>query len=149
MYDTNFYNETCKLFLSKETCSVSYVRLSRENKAILRGAVVAQVNADCPECVTGVDLERTELGISLTAKVLVANCIQMGEIVSRVTLYIPGSVASYEDMWRFTIANYHVGSGRMIYAINKAWDKFGILTWSEVARHIEDEDVIRYVENID
>ena len=50
MYDTNFYNETCKLFLSKETCSVPYVRLSRENKAILRGAVVAQVNADCPEC---------------------------------------------------------------------------------------------------
>jgi len=149
MYDTNFYNETCKLFLSKETCSVSYVRLSRENKAILRGAVVAQVNADCPECVTGVDLERTKLSISLTAQVLVANCIQMGEIVSKSTLYIPGSVATYEDLWRFTIANYHVGSGSTAYAINKAWDKFGILTWSEVARHIEDEDVIRYVDNID
>jgi len=149
MYDTNFYNETCKLFLSKETCSVSYVRLSRENKAILRGAVVAQVNADCPECVTGVDLERTKKGISLTAQVLVANCIQIGEIVSKVTLYIPGSVATYEDLWRFTIGNYHVGSGRMANAINKTWNKFGILTWGDVAPHIEDEDVIRYVDNLD
>ncbi|MFC2055178.1 hypothetical protein ACFLV7_12930 [Chloroflexota bacterium] len=149
MYDTNFYNETCKLFLSKETCSVSYVRLSRENKDILRGAVVAQVNADCPECVTGVDLERTKLSISLTAQVLVANCIQIGEIVSRVTLYNPGSVATYEDLWRFTIGNYHVGSGRMANAINKSWNKFHVLTWSDVAPHIKDEDVIRYVDNLD
>ena len=117
---------------------------------MLRGAVISQVNADCPDCLTGIDMDRTKLGIPLTANLLVANCHQVAEIISYITNYKPGTVASYEDLWRITLANYHAGSGYISNALYKTWHKTGTLNWSEVASRIPYRvmDVREYVEDI-
>jgi hypothetical protein len=59
-------------------------------------------------------------------------------------------VATYEDLWRFTIANYHAGPGCTAYAIHQTWQNTGSLTWQEAVNYFTDpcQGVIPYVEKI-
>jgi hypothetical protein len=126
------------------------MRLSEKNQTLLRGAVIGQINADCPNCTTGIDMKRTKLGIPFTAHVLIANCQQVETIISSTTGYRPGSVASYEDLWRITLANYHAGSGELTFAIYKTWMKTRELGWAEIASRLpsNERDVINYINDI-
>jgi len=150
IWNPDFYNQYCPLILSKEACSVSYVRQSSENKAILRGYFTYRINVDCPECPYGIDMEKTFDSVSIFADLVVANCHQVAQIVNNATDFVPGSVASYEDLWRFTLANYHVGPGCVSFAIFKTWDGVNSLTWDEVNKRFTEtcSIAIKYVENI-
>jgi len=150
IWNTKFYNEFCPLILSKDSCSSSYIQLNRQDRDMLRGAVIAQINADCPDCLTGIDMDRTKLGIPFTANLLVANCHQVAEMVTYITDYTPGAVASYQDLWLITLANYHAGSGYISNALYKTWQKTGTLNWSEIASRIPygAKEVHQYVEDI-
>jgi hypothetical protein len=150
MWNPVFYQAFCPLVLSRETCAPGYMKLSVENRALLRGALASQANADCDSCPTGVDLEKANESISLFANVLIANCTQIGEIVTNLTEFIPGSVASYEDLWRLTIANYHAGPGCITFAMNKTWQEARNLTWADVSERLPGpcSGVRTYVRNI-
>ncbi len=89
--------------------------------------------------------------MALFAQTLQANCDQVGQIIGTATEQIPGSVSDYEDLWRFTVANYHAGPGCLSYAIHMAWQNSpGRLGWESVSSYFTEpcKGVIPYVEKI-
>ncbi len=109
----SFFSQFCPLILSEESCQRGFGNLDPDQQALLRGALVQQVNAQCPpDCPTGIDLSQANFSISVFARSLLANCEQVGgQIVYNSTGRQAGQVATYEDLWKFTLVNYHAGAG--------------------------------------
>jgi hypothetical protein len=120
-------------------------------QAMLRGALAVRAKADCARCEAGLDLSNASFNITLFAQTLTANCEQVAQIVYNATAAKPGAVASYEDLWRFTLANYHAGPGCVSYAIHAAWTSSGTrLLWEDVAGQFTEacQGVVPYVDKI-
>ena len=150
LWNPEFYDQFCPLVLSEIACEQGYLGLKTKDQEILRGALALQARADCPDCPTGVDLTNTHFSVSLFANTLQANCSQVSRSIYTATNMMSGSVASYEDLWRFTVANYHAGPGCVSYAIHLAWENSVELTWDEVKTHFTEpcKGVVPYVEKI-
>lgn len=150
LWQPDFYNQFCPLVLHEDTCRAGYLSLEEENRAILRGALALQAKVDCPECEVGIDLSNTDFSVSLFANTLQANCAQVSRTVFTATANSPGRVATYEDLWRFTISNYHAGPGCTAFAIYQTWLNTGRLTWNDAINFFTDpcRGVIPYVEKI-
>jgi hypothetical protein len=137
LWDRTFYRQFCPLILSADTCDLGYPQLSEEDQAILRGAVATRARSDCPSCPAGIDLNHAVFSIDLFAQTLLANCQQAGQIVTNHYGEYPGVVASYEDLWRYTLANYHVGPGCLSNAVQSLAGRS--LTWDNIAPRLERE----------
>lgn len=150
LWNDSFYEQFCPLVLAEDTCAKGYLRLSKEDQALLRGAVANQANADCATCPAGIDLNNAEFSISLFANTLQANCAQVGQTIRTATELSPGAIANYEDLWKFTVANYHAGPGCVSFAIHQAWLSTGTLTWETVSSRFTEacKGVVPYVEKI-
>jgi len=151
LWNPAFYEQFCPLVLTQEACDRGYLSLSDESQAMLRGALAIEAKTDCPQCASGVDLTNANFSVHLFADTLLASCEQVAQIVFNATDEIPGAVSSYEDLWRFTVANYHAGPGCLSYAIHAAWDNNGRqVVWDEVAGQFTEacQGVIPYVEKI-
>jgi hypothetical protein len=150
LWNNSFYQQFCPLILTQSACDKGYLRLSSDDQAILRGALALQAKADCAQCDAGIDLTNVDFSLNLFANTLKANCAQVGQIVTTATESIPGAVSTYEDLWKFTIANYHAGPGCLSYAITTAWANTNNLTWDEVSQDFTDacKGVIPYVDKI-
>ena len=150
LWNDNFFNQFCPLILLQDACDQGYLHISAQDQAILRGALALQAKADCTDCPSGIDLTNVDFSISLFANSIKANCDQVAQIVYNATRETPGLVCSYEDLWRFTVANYHAGPGCLSYAIYMAWSKTGTLTWETVLAEFPDpcKGVIPYVNKI-
>ena len=150
LWDESFYDQFCPLVLAEETCSKGYLHIPKDEQAILRAAVALQANSDCIECTAGIDLSRAQFSVSLFANTLVANCAQVNQTIYNATGASAGIVSTYEDLWRFTIANYQAGAGCTSYAIHQAWHNTGELTWEQVSTRFTKpcEGVVPYVEKI-
>jgi hypothetical protein len=151
LWNPAFFNQFCPLVLSEDTCAGGYLHLTDEAAALLRGALAFVANADCPTCPTGIDLDKATSSIMLFATTLQANCSQVGSTIITATGSIAGQVSTYEDLWRFTVANYHAGPGCVSYAIHQAWQSNPtILRWDEVREYFTDpcKGVIPYVDKI-
>jgi hypothetical protein len=81
---------------------------------------------------------------------MLANCEQVAQIVYNATGQIAGEVSSYDDLWKFTIADYHVGSGCLSYAMYTAWAARSTMDWEHVSSHLTQpcETVIPYVTQV-
>ncbi len=151
LWNPSFFNQFCPLVLTQDACDKGYLKLKPDEQAILRGALALQAKVDCPECPTGVDLTNARLSISLFANTLLASCEQVTQIIYNATKEKPGAVSTYEDLWRFTLANYHAGPGCLSYAIHSAWQANPTtLRWDEVSARLTEpcQGVIPYVEKI-
>jgi hypothetical protein len=86
----------------------------------------------------------------LVADTLLANCEQVAQIVYNATGRIAGEVSSYEELWKFTIANYHVGSGCLSYPMYTAWAARSTIDWEHISTYLTDacETVIPYVTEV-
>jgi len=148
LWNTTFFNQFCPLVLNVEACNLGYAQLDEENQATLRGALAMQASSDCPDCPVGIDLNHAIFSIDLFAQTILANCQQVGQILSNARGAMPGSVASHEDLWRFTLANYHAGPGCFSNAIQATAGR--PLTWDNVGPRLETEcpGTQHYVENI-
>ncbi len=151
LWNEEFFEQFCPLVLAEDACEGGYLKLKPDEQAILRGALAIEANSNCSDCPAGVDLSHASMSVSLFAGTLKANCEQVATIVNTATEEIPGKVSNYEDLWRFTVANYHAGPGCLSYAIHMAWlSNPGPLTWETVSTQFTEacRGVIPYVEKI-
>jgi len=150
LWNPTFYEKFCPLILNADACKKGYVYLNADNQATLRGALSLEAKADCPDCTAGIDLTNADFSISLFAQTLLANCDQVGQIVYNATNRIAGTVSNYEDLWRFTIANYHAGPGCLSYAIYSAWQSNDKMDWEHVSKYLTPpcQGVTSYIDKI-
>jgi hypothetical protein len=132
-WNTNFYEGFCPLVFDDNTCGAGYMHLDEDARALLRHALVNSVNATCEECPLGLDLTQADYSVGVFAHSMIANCEQAGQVVSNYTNLSPGEIASYEDLWKFTLVNYNAGGGCLAAAITQAQPQDGKLTWDGVS----------------
>lgn len=132
-WNPSFYSQFCPLVLSSEACGKGYTHLTPFEQTLLRQALVSSVNAACADCPLGLDLNQADFSVSVFAHTMLANCEQTGRVVRNLTGEAPGLVASYEDLWKFTLVNYNAGAGCLGDAIEGAGLQGQELTWDNVA----------------
>ena len=124
--DPTYYQRVCSSVLSD--CTRPYSSLEPSQQRLIRGAIMSSMDATCPACDYGVDLDKAKQSIDLIARLLQANCQQVESIriqairpdedadaatatAAVATIAAGGTVGTtYEDLWRFTLLAYHSGS---------------------------------------
>ncbi len=136
-WNPSFFNQFCPLVMDSETCGLGYANLDEELQTELRRALVGSVNLTCEECPLGFDLSQANFSVGVFAHSLTANCEQTGQVIKNYTGKSAGEVASYEDLWKFTLVNYNAGGGCLAEAITLAQGTSGLpLTWENVSPNL-------------
>ncbi|MBM3151184.1 MAG: hypothetical protein FJZ96_03095 [Chloroflexi bacterium] len=150
LWNPSFYEQFCPLVLDDSLCRKRYTHLLPEYQALLRGALVRNVDAFCEDCPLGIDLRQADFSIAIFAETLVGNCEQAGRILRNITGDAPGESSAYEDLWRFTLVNYNAGPGCLTIAIEDTIAAGEELDWENLATHLTPvcEGARDYVEDI-
>jgi len=155
LWDPDLFLPMCRSMLGAWKCIHGYGGLSQQQKNLLYGSLWVQADLTCADCPYGIDYQRIPNSLELFARLIRANCRQMGQAVRNITLRSPGDVASYADLWRFTIAGYNCPD--CIYeALLRTYnskDKNGRrepLDWEHVSQHFPKgcEATLEYTESI-
>lgn len=136
LWNPSFFSGYCPLVLSSAACADGYLHLKPEEQDLLRQALVSSVNATCSNCTLGIDLSRANFSVNVFAHTLLASCEQTAQVVYNLVKQSPGVVASYEDLWKFTLVNYNAGPGCLSLAADAAWSSDHKLTWDTVSSHL-------------
>lgn len=117
---------------------------------MLRGGLVSQVNAACPNCPVGIDLTQADFSVRVFAESLQAYCSQTGRIMTNVTTKSPGQVSTFVDLWKFTLVNYNAGPGCLWDALSASFKAKEPLTWENVAPRLDSvcQAAVSYVDAI-
>jgi hypothetical protein len=145
-----FFHQFCPLVMDSEECAKGYLHLDDDQKEYVRLALIDYVNATCETCPLKIDLDRANFSIGVFAHAMLANCEQAGQIVKNITGGTPGSAASYEDLWKFTLVNYNAGPGCLGNALDVTYAEQQELTWENLSLHLEPacQGAINYVNDI-
>ena len=135
LWNPSFFSQFCPLVLSAQACAQGYLHLSPQQQLLLRESLVSSVNATCNDCALGIDLSRADFSIGVFAHTLLADCEQTGQVIYNTVGRQPADVASYEDLWKFTLVDYNAGAGCLSLALNDAWTSDHQLTWDTVSSH--------------
>ena len=138
IWNPSFYSQYCPLVLSSKTCSQGYVHLNTGNQELLRQALVSSVNATCKNCPLGIDASQAKFSVGVFARTLLADCEQTAQVIQNNIGQAPSAVASYEDLWKFTLVNYNAGAGCLGLAVNDTWTAEHKLTWDAMSSHFTD-----------
>ncbi len=95
-WDIERFLSVCTEAYDEQACSAGYASLSAKDRAYLRGMVLRAI---------GTDEE-----IDLIAAVMRANTVQVGQVMQNITKVSAVFITTYENLWDFTLANYHVGN---------------------------------------
>lgn len=128
--DPSLYQEICPTILSD--CALPYVSLDATQQALIRGALVQSVDATCPSCEYGLDLDVAKDSISLIARLLKSNCQQVGDILDERLEDVV-----YEDLWRFTLGSYHSGISCFNNAVNETKKAGNDINWENVGSELK------------
>ncbi len=128
-WDQNLYLRVCSELLID--CTKPYASLPSYIQAMVRGALMRIISADCATCPNGLNLASAEQSITIVAQTMRANCQQTGYIVDQL-----GASANYEDLWRFTMASYHSGYSCLRDAIAEARANGEATDWEHVAPYL-------------
>ncbi len=150
LWNPAFYYEFCPTAMDSTECSKGYLHLSDKQQEYLRQALIVAVDATCDTCPLGINLDRANFGIGVFAHTLLANCEQAGQLVQNITGGKAGNAASYEDLWKFTLANYNAGPGCLGNALDATNGASEDLTWENVSSHLEPvcQTAVDYVKDI-
>ena len=151
IWNPSFFEQFCPLVLHQETCAKGYLNIEPEFQAMLQGALATMTNANCPDCEQGIDLVHAQTTVDVFAQLIQGNCEQVSYMVYDVTGKAPGAVATYEDLWRFTLVNYNAGPGCLTTALRAAWNSNqNFLEWASVATRfpIGCPYAVQYIERV-
>jgi len=150
LWNPDFFDQFCPLVLDETACQKGYLLLAEEDQATMRGALALEAKSECTDCQAGIDLSHADFSVKLFAQTLLANCEQVAQIVYNGTEQIAGKVSVYEDLWRFTLANYHAGAGCLSYAVYTTSSSNEPIDWAHVSTHFTQpcQGVISYVEKV-
>ena len=132
-WNEDFYKQFCPMVFSKDDCKNGYAHLKEEDQLELRRALIGSVNATCDDCPLGLDLKRADFSVAVFAQTMIADCKQAGQVVQNYTGKMPGEVASFEDLWKFTLVNYNAGGSCLADAITSTLNQNLDLTWENVS----------------
>jgi hypothetical protein len=136
MWNPPFYYQFCPLVMDSKECKKGYLGLETDQQEYVRIALKSAVNAVCENCPLGIDPERANFSVGVFAHTLLANCEQAGQLVENVSGEIPGAIASYEDLWKFTLVNYHAGPGCLGGALDLTFGRNLALNWENVSPNL-------------
>ena len=155
LWNPPFFYQFCPLVMDAAECSKGYLHLSDEQQEYVRQALIVSLDATCAACPLGINLDRANFGIGVFAHALLANCEQAGQLVENVTgADQAGDLATYEDLWKFTLINYNAGSGCLGNALEATYaedlEVDQELTWENVSSHLDPvcQGAINYVNEI-
>ena len=130
MWRPEFYQGVCRQVFGDKGCGTAYMFQDLQTQRLLRGQVLKNIDVTCPRCTYGVDFEKGELAVLLLAEILNASCSQFARTIAMATGHSPDALMSYEDFWRFSLANYHSGSGCMYQALRRSGNP---TSWAAIA----------------
>lgn len=140
-WDPNLYQEICSSVLS--SCTTPYLHLSDLSRGMVRGALLNQLNAECPTCKYGLDVELAHTSVYTIARVLHANCWESWYVLSENRV----AAASYEDFWKFTLVSYHSGYYCLDTAVAATLKAGEPMDWQHVSGHMDCPGATDYVNN--
>jgi len=132
-WNDSFYEQFCPMVYPEDACGDGYMHLDEEQQVELRRALVRSVNATCEDCPLGFDVTQADFSVTVFAHTMIANCEQTGQVVQNYTGKTPGDIASYENLWKFTLVNYNAGGGCLAEGITHALGENLELTWDNVS----------------
>jgi hypothetical protein len=107
-FNKTIYQSTCQEVFSSQACVQPYDSFPLENQQTLRGYFISHyMDAYCENCLNRIDLEKTKSSIDYFAKLLIANCSQVYQLLEKKGSF--SQSISYEDVWRLTLATYTRG----------------------------------------
>ena len=150
LWNPPFFRQFCPLVMDSAECSKGYLHLSEEQQDYVRLALIDAINSTCETCPLGIDLDRANFSVGVFAHAMLANCEQAGQLVENITAGPAGNAATYEDLWKFTLANYNAGPGCLGNALDATRGEGQPLTWENVSMRLEPacQGAIPYVEQI-
>jgi hypothetical protein len=151
LWNQSFFNQFCPQVLDRTACQRGYVYLDEENQALLRGALAAQASVDCPTCDLRIDLAKIDFSINLFAQTLLANCSQVSRMIFNTTANTPADVSmDYVNLWKLTVANYHIGPGCLSFALYQTWARREPMDWEHISTYLTlpCQGVIEYVDKV-
>lgn len=135
-WNDSFFEQFCPMVYPEDACGNGYMNLDEAEQEQLRRLLVGSVNATCEDCPLGIDLARAEFSVAVFAHTMIANCRQAGQVVENYTGSVPGEVASYEDLWKFTLVNYNAGGTCLAEGLTRAQGEDQPLTWENVSPYL-------------
>lgn len=150
LWNNNFYAEFCPFVLSEQTCQLGYGNLGEEEKDQLRGALLTEASVESQALTKDFNFGETYESIVLFAESILGQCKQTKQIIYNYTEKQPSEVCSYEDLWRFTLVNYHAGSECLGAAIEQIVAEDKPLTWYFVstALNVDCPNAVEYISTI-
>jgi hypothetical protein len=155
MWDPDLFLHMCTTMLGSWKCTHGYDSLAPQQRNFLYGSLWVQADLTCRDCPFGIDMQRAPTSIELFARLLRANCRQMGQTIRNITGRSPGNVTTYTDLWHFTIASYNCPDCiyealKRTYGARGAHGKREPLDWAHVRAHFPpgSEATVKYVEDI-
>ena len=116
-WNNAYYLSLCqKTFKSAvDICGGGFSNLSKDQQISLRGEALKAIG--------------TSEEIDLITATIKASTAQVNQLVQNATGLAPSVVTTYEDMWKFTIANYYSGSGCLYNALSLCNSYKYAITW--------------------
>lgn len=140
-YDNDLFKRVCDGLLFD--CNIPYASLPSWLQATVRGGLMRTVNAECPNCSSGIDLSTATQSIPIIGQVLRSNCQQTQYISNLI-----GTHSSYEDMWKFTLVSYHAGYQCLFDSMSEARKYGDPIDWEHIANRLTCGGAVDYVNQV-